>query len=218
MQRIIALLVWILCCTPVHSQVYYNGLLTQITNWDTIRINNVLNEKIYALPNYLKERYIPLINYAYEHYDVTVVFHAELSCKDSVIDISLADNDFPLDLYYVTDRFGGGDVKLVVLTYQGEVEIIDTEFVSLMKGLAKREAKAFRYIKKQRPDFVFVCKDVFGCFFYVKNSIVYFYDYYNQEKGPLEELSVKVRTVSPTSMTMQETGFPGHPPLRWPQR
>ena len=87
-----------------------------------------------------------------------------------------------------------------------------------MKGLAKREAKAFRYIKKQRPDFVFVCKDVFGCFFYVKINIVYFYDYYNQEKGPLEELSVKVRTVSSTSMTMQETGFPGHPPLRWPQR
>lgn len=93
MQRIIALLVWILCCIPVHSQVYYNGLLTQITNWDTIRINNVLNEKLYALPNYLKERYIPLINYANEHYDVTVVFHAELSCTDSVIDISLAVNN-----------------------------------------------------------------------------------------------------------------------------
>lgn len=216
MQRIIALLVWILCCIPVHSQVYYNGLLTQITNWDTIRINNVLNEKLYALPNYLKERYIPLINYANEHYDVTVVFHAELSCTDSVIDISLADNDFPLDLYYVTDRFGRCDVKLVILTYQGEVEIIDTEFVSLMKGLAKREAKAFRYIKKQRPDFVFVCKDVFGCFFYVKNSIVYFYDYYNQEKGTLQELSP--RLLSPASLTMPETGFPEHPLLRWPQR
>jgi len=187
MQRIITLLVCILCCTSVFSQVHYDRLLTQRALWDHSRINSVLNEKLDNLPKYLKERYYPLINYANEHYDVTCVFHATISCIDSLIDINIADNEFPLDLYYSTNRCGRCKVKLVVLTYQGEVEIVDTGFVSLMKSLEDKEAKAFRYIKKQQPDFVFVCKDIYGCFFYAKNSIVYVYDYYNQEKGPLRD-------------------------------
>ena len=185
MQRIIALLVCILCCTSAFSQAHYNRLLTQSASWDKSRINNVLNKKLDSLPNYLKDRYYPLISYANEHYDVTFVFHATLSCVDSLIDISIANNDFPLDLYYTTNRCGRCKVKLVVLTYQGEVEIVDTGFVSFMRGLADKEDKAFRYIQKQQPDLVFVCKDIYGCFFYVKNSIVYVYDFYNQEKGPL---------------------------------
>ena len=185
MQRIIALLVCILCCTSAFSQAHYNRLLTQSASWDKSRINNVLNKKLDNLPNYLKDRYYPLISYANEHYDVTFVFHATLSCVDSLIDISIANNDFPLDLYYTTNRCGRCKVKLVVLTYQGEVEIVDTGFVSFMRGLADKEDKAFRYIQKQQPDLVFVCKDIYGCFFYVKNSIVYVYDFYNQEKGPL---------------------------------
>ena len=185
MQRIITLLVCILCCTSAFSQAHYNRLLTQSASWDKSRINNVLNKKLDNLPNYLQERYYPLISYANEHYDATFVFHATLSCVDSLIDISIANNDFPLDLYYTTNRFGRCKVKLVVLTYQGEVEIVDTGFVSFMRGLAEKEDKAFRYIQKQQPDLVFVCKDIYGCFFYVKNSIVYVYDFYNQEKGQL---------------------------------
>ena len=185
MQRIITLLVCILCCTSAFSQAHYNRLLTQSASWDKSRINNVLNKKLDNLPNYLKDRYYPLISYANEHYDATFVFHATLSCVDSLIDISIANNDFPLDLYYTINRCGRCKVKLVVLTNQGEVEIVDTGFVSFMRGLADKEDKAFRYIQKQQPDLVFVCKDIYGCFFYVKNSIVYVYDFYNQEKGPL---------------------------------
>jgi|GEM_PF-2964837 len=189
MKRILIFIICFLCYTPVVSQVYYNRLLSQITNWDTVRINTVLTEKISSLPGYLKERYIPLINYASENYEETVVFQVDFSSKESIVEINIVNNDFPLDLYYVTNRFVRCDVKLVVLTYNGEVEIVNKGIISWTKGLARKEAKAFRYINKQRPDFIFVCNDIFGCFFYVKDGIIYVYDYYNHEIGPFQDNS-----------------------------
>lgn len=154
--------------------------------WDKTRIDTVLNKKLNLMPvKSVRERDIPLVSYAKEHYDEIVVFQAEFSCKGSVIDsICIADNDFPLDLYYIDDK---SDVKRIVLTYRGNVELVYPRFVTLMKGLAKKEARAFRYIIKQQPELIFVCETVFGCFFYVKNNMVYVYDYYLQKKCPLKE-------------------------------
>lgn len=191
MQKIIISLVCIISVTPLFSQDYYNELLAQTTDWDTIRIKNVLSERLLILPNSIKERYSSLISYANENYDLTVVFHVEMTYKDSVINISIADNVFPMDLFYVTtSRCGRCNVKLIVWTYKGDVEIVDNRFRTMVKGLAKKEAKAFRYINKQHPDLIFLCHDFFGCFFYLKNGEVYIYDYLNQEKGPLKEYRV----------------------------
>lgn len=170
---------------PIFSQVIYNRLMEQITVWDTTRIEEVLAEKFNNLINANREKWISQVNYAKENYDVTVIFQAIVSYDDAGINISIERNDFPLDLYYSDKR----DVKLRVLTYKGEIAFVDDNFSGLMIGIAKKEEKAFRYIIKQRPDLIFMCNDVFGCYFYVKNDIVYIYDYYKKEKGPLKDYS-----------------------------
>ena len=174
-----------LYCTPIFSQVIYNRLMEQIAVWDTTRIEEVLAEKFNNLINANREKWISQVNYAKENYDVTVIFQAIVSYDDAGINISIERNDFPLDLYYSDKR----DVKLRVLTYKGEIAFVDYNFSGLMIGIAKKEEKAFRYIIKQRPDLIFMCNDVFGCYFYVKNDIVYIYDYYKKEKGPLKDYS-----------------------------
>lgn len=185
MKRMIAFLACALYCTPIFSQVIYNRLMEQIAVWDTTRIEKVLAEKFNNLINANKEKWISQVNYAKENYDVTVIFQAIVSYDDAGINISIERNDFPLDLYYSDKR----DVKLRVLTYKGEIAFVDYNFSGLMIGIAKKEEKAFRYIIKQRPDLIFMCNDVFGCYFYVKNDIVYIYDYYKKEKGPLKDYS-----------------------------
>lgn len=185
MKRMIAFLACALYCTPIFSQVIYNRLMEQVTVWDTTRIEKVLAEKFNNLINANKEKWISQVNYAKENYDVTVIFQAIVSYDDAGINISIERNDFPLDLYYSDKR----DVKLRVLTYKGEIAFVDYNFSGLMIGIAKKEEKAFRYIIKQRPDLIFMCNDVFGCYFYVKNDIVYIYDYYKKEKGPLKDYS-----------------------------
>lgn len=181
----IAFLACALYCMPIFSQVIYNRLMEQIAVWDTTRIEKVLAEKFNNLINANKEKWISQVNYAKENYDVTVIFQAIVSYDDAGINISIERNDFPLDLYYSDKR----DVKLRVLTYKGEIAFVDYNFSGLMIGIAKKEEKAFRYIIKQRPDLIFMCNDVFGCYFYVKNDIVYIYDYYKKEKGPLKDYS-----------------------------
>lgn len=181
----IAFLACALYCMPIFSQVIYNRLMEQITVWDTTRIEEVLAEKFNNLINANREKWISQVNYAKENYDVTVIFQAIVSYDDAGINISIERNDFPLDLYYSDKR----DVKLRVLTYKGEIAFVDYNFSGLMIGIAKKEEKAFRYIIKQRPDLIFMCNDVFGCYFYVKNDIVYIYDYYKKEKGPLKDYS-----------------------------
>lgn len=185
MKRMIAFLACALYCMPIFSQVIYNRLMEQITVWDTTRIEEVLAEKFNNLINANREKWISQVNYAKENYDVTVIFQAIVSYDDAGINISIERNDFPLDLYYSDKR----DVKLRVLTYKGEIAFVDYNFSGLMIGIAKKEEKAFRYIIKQRPDLIFMCNDVFGCYFYVKNDIVYIYDYYKKEKGPLKDYS-----------------------------
>ena len=185
MKRMIAFLACALYCMPIFSQVIYNRLMEQIAVWDTTRIEKVLAEKFNNLINANKEKWISQVNYAKENYDVTVIFQAIVSYEDAGINISIERNDFPLDLYYSDKR----DVKLRVLTYKGEIAFVDYNFSGLMIGIAKKEEKAFRYIIKQRPDLIFMCNDVFGCYFYVKNDIVYIYDYYKKEKGPLKDYS-----------------------------
>lgn len=185
MKRMIAFLACALYCTPIFSQVIYNRLMEQVTVWDTTRIEKVLAEKFNNLINANREKWISQVNYAKENYDVTVIFQAIVSYDDAGINISIERNDFPLDLYYSDKR----DVKLRVLTYKGEIAFVDYNFSGLMIGIAKKEEKAFRYIIKQRPDLIFMCNDVFGCYFYVKNDIVYIYDYYKKEKGPLKDYS-----------------------------
>lgn len=185
MKRMIVFWACALYCTPIFSQVIYNGLMEQIAVWDTTRIEKVLAEKFNDLINANKEKWISQVNYAKENYDVTVIFQVEVSYDDAGINISIERNDFPLDLYYSDKR----DVKLRVLTYKGEIAFVDYNFSGLMIGIAKKEEKAFRYIIKQRPDLIFMCNDVFGCYFYVKNDIVYIYDYYKKEKGPLKDYS-----------------------------
>lgn len=185
MKRMIAFLACALYCMPIFSQVIYNRLMEQIAVWDTTRIEKVLAEKFNNLINANKEKWISQVNYAKENYDVTVIFQAIVSYDDAGINISIERNDFPLDLYYSDKR----DVKLRVLTYKGEIAFVDYNFSGLMIGIAKKEEKAFRYIIKQRPDLIFMCNDVFGCYFYVKNDIVYIYDYYKKEKGPLKDYS-----------------------------
>lgn len=159
--------------------------MEQIAVWDTTRIEEVLAEKFNNLINANKEKWISQVNYAKENYDVTVIFQAIVSYDDAGINISIERNEFPLELYYSDKR----DVKLRVLTYKGEIAFVDYSFSGLMIGIAKKEEKAFRYIIKQRPDLIFMCNDVFGCYFYVKNDIVYIYDYYKKEKGPLKDYS-----------------------------
>lgn len=185
MKRMIAFLACALYCMPIFSQVIYNRLMEQIAVWDTTRIEKVLAEKFNNLINANREKWISQVNYAKENYDVTVIFQAIVSYDDAGINISIERNDFPLDLYYSDKR----DVKLRVLTYKGEIAFVDYNFSGLMIGIAKKEEKAFRYIIKQRPDLIFMCNDVFGCYFYVKNDIVYIYDYYKKEKGPLKDYS-----------------------------
>lgn len=185
MKRMIAFLACALYCMPIFSQVIYNRLMEQIAVWDTTRIEEVLAEKFNNLINANKEKWISQVNYAKENYDVTVVFQAIVSYDDAGINISIERNDFPLELYYSDKR----DVKLRVLTYKGGIAFVDYSFSGLMIGIAKKEEKAFRYIIKQRPDLIFMCNDVFGCYFYVKNDIVYIYDYYKKEKGPLKDYS-----------------------------
>ena len=185
MKRMIAFLACALYCMPIFSQVIYNRLMEQIAVWDTTRIEEVLAEKFNNLINANKEKWISQVNYAKENYDVTVIFQAIVSYDDAGINISIERNDFPLELYYSDKR----DVKLRVLTYKGEIAFVDYSFSGLMIGIAKKEEKAFRYIIKQRPDLIFMCNDVFGCYFYVKNDIVYIYDYYKKEKGPLKDYS-----------------------------
>lgn len=185
MKRMIAFLACALYCMPIFSQVIYNRLMEQIAVWDTTRIEEVLAEKFNNLINANKEKWISQVNYAKENYDVTVIFQAIVSYDDAGINISIERNDFPLELYYSDKR----DVKLRVLTYKGEIAFVDDNFSGLMIGIAKKEEKAFRYIIKQRPDLIFMCNDVFGCYFYVKNDIVYIYDYYKKEKGPLKDYS-----------------------------
>lgn len=187
MKRMIAFLACALYCMPIFSQVIYNRLMEQIAVWDTTRIEEVLAEKFNDLINANKEKWISQVNYAKENYDVTVVFQAIVSYDDAGINISIERNDFPLDLYYIISN--KRDVKLRVLTYKGEIAFVDDNFSGLMIGIAKKEEKAFRYIIKQRPDLIFMCNDVFGCYFYVKNDIVYIYDYYKKEKGPLKDYS-----------------------------
>ena len=180
MKRMIAFLACALYCMPIFSQVIYNRLMEQIAVWDTTRIEKVLAEKFNNLINANKEKWISQVNYAKENYDVTVIFQAIVSYDDAGINISIERNDFPLDLYYSDKR----DVKLRVLTYKGEIAFVDYNFSGLMIGIAKKEEKAFRYII-----LIFMCNDVFGCYFYVKNDIVYIYDYYKKEKGPLKDYS-----------------------------
>ena len=186
MKRMITFLVCALCCTPIFSQVVYNRLMEQIAVWDTVRIEKVLNEKFNNLINANKEKWISQVNYAKENYDVTVVFQAVISYDDAKIDISIERNDFPLDLYYSDKK---RTVKLRVLTYNGKIAFVEDNFSALMIGMAKKEEKAFSYIIKQRPDLIFMCNYFFGCYFYVKNDIVYIYDYYRKEKGPLKDYS-----------------------------
>lgn len=188
MQRVIFCLVCILCSTPVFSQILYDGLLEQINFWNMCKIDSVLNEKLLNIPSdETKKRDIPRVDYAKKHYEEMLVFQSEISYNDSVINISIANNDFPLDLYYIDDARDRSDVKLMILTYKGKVEIITDGFRALMIGLAKKQANAFRYIYNQRPDLIFVCPELFGCYFYVKNKMVYVYDYYHQEKWPLDD-------------------------------
>ena len=186
MKRMIAFLVCALCCTPIFSQVIYNRLMEQIAVWDTVRIEKVLAEKFNNLINANKEKWISQVNYAKENYDVTVVFQVEVLCKDSLVELSLVHNDFPLDLCYSDKK---QTVKLRVATYNGEIVFIDDGFSALMIGMAKKEEKAFNYIKKQNPDVILICKKFYGSFFYVKNDIVYIYDYYKKEKGLLKDYS-----------------------------
>lgn len=174
---------------PIFSQVIYNRLMEQIAVWDTTRIEEVLAEKFNNLINANREKWISQVNYAKENYDVTVIFQAIVSYDDAGINISIERNDFPLDLYYIISDKRDVKLKLRVLTYKGEIAFVDDNFSGLMIGIAKKEEKAFRYIIKQRPDLIFMCNDVFGCYFYVKNDIVYIYDYYKKEKGPLKDYS-----------------------------
>lgn len=189
MKRMIAFLACALYCMPIFSQVIYNRLMEQIAVWDTTRIEKVLAEKFNNLINANKEKWISQVNYAKENYDVTVIFQAIVSYDDAGINISIERNDFPLDLYYIISDKRDVKLKLRVLTYKGEIAFVDDNFSGLMIGIAKKEEKAFRYIIKQRPDLIFMCNDVFGCYFYVKNDIVYIYDYYKKEKGPLKDYS-----------------------------
>ena len=189
MKRMIAFLACALYCTAIFSQVIYNRLMEQIAVWDTTRIEEVLAEKFNNLINANREKWISQVNYAKENYDVTVIFQAIVSYDDTGINISIERNDFPLDLYYIISDKRDVKLKLRVLTYKGEIAFVDDNFSGLMIGIAKKEEKAFRYIIKQRPDLIFMCNDVFGCYFYVKNDIVYIYDYYKKEKGPLKDYS-----------------------------
>lgn len=186
MKRLIIYMVCALYCTPIFSQVVYNRLMEQIAAWDTARIEKVLAEKFNNLINANKEKWISQVNYAKENYDVAVVFQAIISYNDAEIDISIERNDFPMDLYYISDK---SDVKLRVLTYKGKIAFVEDNFSALVIGVAKKEEKAFRYIIKQRPDLIFMCNYFFGCYFYVKNNIVYIYDYYKKEKCPLKDYS-----------------------------
>lgn len=185
MKRMIAFLACALYCMPIFSQVIYNRLMEQIAVWDTTRIEEVLAEKFNNLINANKEKWISQVNYAKENYDVTVIFQAIVSYDDAGINISIERNDFPLDLYYSDKR----DVKLRVLTYKGEIAFVDYNFSGLMIGIAKKEEKAFNYIKERNPDVILICKKFYGSYFYVKNDIVYIYDYYKKEKGPLKDYS-----------------------------
>ena len=189
MKRMIAFLACALYCMPIFSQVIYNRLMEQIAVWDTTRIEEVLAEKFNNLINANREKWISQVNYAKENYDVTVIFQAIVSYDDAGINISIERNDFPLDLYYIISDKRDVKLKLRVLTYKGEIAFVDDNFSGLMIGIAKKEEKAFRYIIKQRPDLIFMCNDVFGCYFYVKNDILYIYDYYKKEKGPLKDYS-----------------------------
>lgn len=170
---------------PIFSHVIYNRLMEQIAVWDTTRIEKVLAEKFNNLINANKEKWISQVNYAKENYDVTVIFQAIVSYDDAGINISIERNDFPLELYYSDKR----DVKLRVLTYKGEIAFVDYNFSGLMIGIAKKEEKAFNYIKERNPDVILICKKFYGSYFYVKNDIVYIYDYYKKEKGPLKDYS-----------------------------
>lgn len=87
--------------------------MEQIAVWDTTRIEEVLAEKFNNLINANKEKWISQVNYAKENYDVTVVFQVEVSCKDSLVELSLVHSDFPLDLYYSDKK---QNVKLRVAT------------------------------------------------------------------------------------------------------
>lgn len=185
MKRMIAFLACALYCMPIFSHVIYNRLMEQIAVWDTTRIEKVLAEKFNNLINANKEKWISQVNYAKENYDVTVIFQAIVSYDDAGINISIERNDFPLELYYSDKR----DVKLRVLTYKGEIAFVDYNFSGLMIGIAKKEEKAFNYIKERNPDVILICKKFYGSYFYVKNDIVYIYDYYKKEKGPLKDYS-----------------------------
>ena len=135
---------------PIFSHVIYNRLMEQIAVWDTTRIEKVLAEKFNNLINANKEKWISQVNYAKENYDVTVIFQAIVSYDDAGINISIERNDFPLELYYSDKR----DVKLRVLTYKGEIAFVDYNFSGLMIGIAKKEEKAFNYIKERNPDVI----------------------------------------------------------------
>ena len=174
---------------PAYSQVDYHNLRMQADTWSPALIETKLIEKLSNLFEYQKQSYIPLVNSALKNYQVVVVFHAIIDKKayynNSEIKIDIESNDFPLDVFFIDKN----KEKLMVLTYDGNIEIVDTRFRTLMIGLANKMKKSFRFIVKQNPDIIFICDDLFGCFFYIKNGIVYIYDYYHNDNKPVQKYS-----------------------------
>ena len=192
MNRIILTIFCAFFAIPLFSQVDYEMLDSLTEYWNRSRVETVLQSKISDLFDYQKERIIPMVNHALEKDSLVVVFHATVIRKeiDGRIEpeIELEQNDFPLDLYFLNDK---KKFELRVTSYNGEIGVVDNSFASFMRGVAVKQKKSFNYIVRQKPDMILECKDVFGCYYYIKSGTVYVVDYLEHGgKGiPIDKVS-----------------------------
>lgn len=194
MSRIIVvvfILMW--ASSPVFSQeINYLPIKQQTDYWSQELIENKLLLGLSNLNAYQRESYTSLVNSALERdYKMIPIFHATLSeieNNTATIQFELEQNEFPLDVYFINKK---QKVKLLVNTYKGQMEgSVDTRFRTMLSGLAKKMRKAFHHVLKLRPDLIFDLiefEEMFGCFFYVKNDVVFVYDYYHNESSSLQE-------------------------------
>ena len=101
-------------------------------------------------------------------------------------DISLESNEIPpFDVFYIDHR---GHIKYVVLVSQGKVVYSEKTRPAFLKG---KDIRALESIIKLNPDLIFQSIKFAFCYFYIKDGIVYLYDFLNNENKPLLDYDSK---------------------------
>ena len=173
---------------PDNGPVDFQKLYAQSKLWTQERESHVLNLKMAEY--YQFKRYKSFVGW-YE----AEKKHKGVRIYDTIInwsenkdhfDISLESNEFPpFDVVYVDQR---GHIKYVVLALKGKVVYAEKTRPALLKG---KDIRALESIIKLNPDLIFQSIKFAFCFFYIKNGIVYLYDFLSHENKPLLDYDSK---------------------------